>query len=556
LEDINEVVQHADFEDPWKRMIVKGKPTDLPEGPCVEYLGKYVETTKPCGQQSLEHWNLSPWASQFEEQMQPAPLDPTDNRIKEAVPLNLNGKPSLLLKPNGAMCSQLPKMDEKILKTCVEQMSKEYIAKIGFVNTCSSDMETLLDEAVNGHATNEFCKGMVLEKSCGIPWNGLPGVTKKSDFLLNTDGNITFKEGNGEILKKRITEKIVRSNQGQRLISFSNSKLKDAQVKISAVEAGKTRVFHCIPVDKVITDAALYGHFKESYTKAFLNLNHTLGVNPHSSMWKDVYEHLTVHPNIFDLDFTNYDKYLHQDLLNSVYDIIHAVIDEKAADEWKQARKVLANESIETYVIDYDTVYKTTRGNKSGEYLTTIVNCIANDILSFYSWIKLTEINDISIYRDNSSLVSFGDDKVQSVSDDYKEIYNYYTMKKVMTEIGHKITPGSKDGIERAFCSIDQIQFLKRGFDELDGQIVAPLLTRSIECPFVWTRIEDSEEEIWKNLIEMHIFEAVLHGEEYYNKFVKALRSGTNEALNKVIAPLTSVPFSIAKVRYFRFYHE
>jgi hypothetical protein len=554
-EDLLLFLEHGFEEDPWSKLIVLGFPTDLPEGPACTYLGKYKFKTKPAGTKSLAHWRYSSFYNQFEEQLQPGPLDGNDKRIKIPIPENGNGDKSLLLIPNGVMCKELPSMDSETLKICVTQFIDEMAMKIGHIKRTTSIIEDVIDLGLNGDRENVFCTGMELDKACGIPWNELPGCSKKSDFLQNVDGVISFRDNkNGIRLKNRIIAKLEAAKQGERMISLSNSKLKDALIKISAVENGKTRVFHCIPVEKVVCDAALFSNFKEAYSKAFLKLNHAIGVNPHSLQWKAIYEHLNAHPNVFDMDFSNYDKHLHGELMHAAFKIVRAVIQKNAPDFWDTARSVLEEEAIKTMVVDYDTVYQTERGNKSGEYLTTVINCICNDLLSFYTWIKTTGNCDLSHFRSNVRGVAFGDDKVESVSNTYAEKYNYLTAKEVMSSIGHEITPGAKDGVERKFCPIDQAQFLKRGLIEWEGLITAPLLQRSIESPFVWTQIENSERVIWYNLVEQSLFEAVLHGEGYYNTFRYKLSKCEDLDLRSHLASIVAVPYPVAKQKYIERY--
>jgi len=170
--------------------------------------------------------------------------------------------------------------------------------------------------------------------------------------------------------------------------------------------------------------------------------------------------------------------------------------------------------------------------------------------LSFYAFSLLAGTEDIAVFRGNVALIAFGDDKIESVSDEYANIYNYFSVKKIMTDIGHTITPGAKDGIERAYCNFDDLIFLKRHFRTIDQMVVAPLLTRSIEGPLVWTQIPTCDLEIWKNLIDAQLYEAYLHGEEYYSDFCKKLSKGRDQRLNDEIASLISVPYSQFGIKY------
>jgi len=555
-EDLEHLEQHGFEDDNWRKLIVEGEPTDLPKGGECRFLGKYRSSTKPVSEKSISHWKYTPWAEEFEEQLQPSALNAYDKRIEEEVMMNMNGVRSLLLKPNSIMCSKLPDLDSELLKKIVSQMTTEMTMKIGHIASCKEDVDELIYIGLNGERENLYCKSMDLNKSSGLPWNDIKECSKKSDFLDNTMGYVQFRPNEkGDLLWRRTKGKLIRAKQGDRSISLCVSKLKDELVKISAVKEGKTRVFVCIPVEKVICDAALFGNFKEAYCQGFLDLNHAVGINPHSLNWSNLYDHLSKHPNVFDLDFKNYDKHFHGELMKASFQIIRDVIQNKAPDGWDLARKVMMDESVNTYCVDYDTVYETKQGNKSGEYLTTVLNCIANDILSFYTWIKVTQNEDISEFRKNVSLVTFGDDKCESVSDEYAEVYNYFSAKEEMTKIGHTITPGNKDGIEKKFCLMSELQFLKRTFVLDNGKVLAPLLTRSIESPFVWTQISVTEQQIWQNLVEQSLYEAVLHGPDYFESFRQKLMKCDDADLLLALSSLLSVEFEEVKKRYMRVYY-
>lgn len=179
-------------------------------------------------------------------------------------------------------------------------------------------------------------------------------------------------------------------------------------------------------IEKIVADATLFGNFKEGFLALGLAAQHAVGINPHSTAWEAIADHMGEHPNMFDCDFSQYDKRLHTEVMEAAYRVIREVIQTVAPDRYDKARAILADMSIRTLIVDYDTIYQTTRGNKSGEYLTTIVNSIVNDIYSFYCWEKLTGLRDWYAFRTNVRTVSFGDDKIESVSDRYSGAYNYH----------------------------------------------------------------------------------------------------------------------------------
>uniref|UniRef100_A0AAU7L0N3 VP2 protein n=1 Tax=Zeugodacus cucurbitae nora virus 4 TaxID=3159470 RepID=A0AAU7L0N3_9VIRU len=532
------------WEDPWEKLINrKGLPTDLPNGPEVEFVGQFARPSPPVTNNSLDHWHKSPFADQFEEQLAPGRLDPYDPYIEAELPVNRAGRKSLVLGPNSEMAKELPQLDQSLIDWCVKVLTVEQAAMFKAQQTLtkvSDDIEEVLDYALNGSTDNDYVRGMEINKAAGLPWS-LNGTPKKSDFITLDEetGVRSFKDDvNGNALKARVKTKLQQALEGRRILSFSSSKLKDQPIKIAQAKSGRTRVFHCIPVDLILFQASLYGPYKEAYTRAGLKAFHAVGIDPKSVGWAELAAYMTRHPNYFDADYKNYDKYLHRQVYKAVRKIQRSVIQIVCPDNWDIARAVEEEDAIDTYVVDYATVYKTNRANKSGSYTTTIDNCLANDLYGLYAWVKSTGVKSLHTYRTHVSSVAFGDDIIKSVSDKFKDRYNYITYRDVLNETGHVITPGSKDGEEKPFTTFENLQFLKRGFKMYEGMVLAPLLQRSIEGPFVWTDILEEQTTVWVNLVREQLIEACLWGEDYYYQLCDKLKCGNNRDLNAALAPL------------------
>nr|AKH67587.1 replication polyprotein [Drosophila melanogaster Nora virus] len=555
---INGVEEH--FDDPWAKLITQGLPVDLPIGPEVEYVGNLIRPSLPVTNDSLDHWHKSSFADQFEEQLAPGRLNPYDSYIEGDLPTNLEGRKSLILGPNSEMAKTLPELDQGILDWIVDQLVVEQVATFkaeNLLTKVSDDIDEMLDYALNGNVDNTYVRGMEVNKASGLPWS-LSGSPKKSDFIDvdEATGVRSFKaNANGDALKNRVVLKLQQAKMGNRILSFSSSKLKDQPIKIAQAKSGRTRVFHCIPVDLILFSGALYGPYKEAYTKAGLKCYHAVGIDPKSVGWQQLATYMTKHPNYFDADYKNYDKYLHRQVFKAVRKIQRSVIQRVCPDKWDKARAVEELDAIDTYVVDYQTVYKTNRGNKSGSYTTTIDNCLANDIYGLYAWVKTTGLRSLWDYRQNVSSVAFGDDIIKSVSDEYKDKYNYCTYRDVLNATGHIMTPGSKDGEEKPFTSFENLQFLKRGFKLENGMVLAPLLQRSIEGPFVWTDIREDQITVWVNLVQEQLIEAALWGEEYYNELCQKLKCGTNRTLNGALAVLLNTSWEVTFQKFCNRYY-
>lgn len=236
--------------------------------------------------------------------------------------------------------------------------------------------------------------------------------------------------------------------------------------------------------------------------------------------------------------------------MDAAFDVIRNVINTNVPDEWDEARKVIQKEYAETLVLDYDTAYKTRSGLKSGEYLTSVIGCIVNELQLAMTYGTYHNGFNLATYRENVSPLFYGDDGIISCSDVAFSKINYYTIKQYLESIGHIITPGNKDGIEAEEVKFENLVFLKRNFVYYNNIVLAPLDKRSIESPFVYTQIPDTDTTIWFNLVSQQLDEAALHGQQYYEEFVSKLKKCKDPSILAVISPLLSVPYNIHLQNY------
>lgn len=83
-----------------------------------------------------------------------------------------------------------------------------------------------------------------------------------------------------------------------------------------------------------------------------------------------------------------------------------------------------------------------------------------------------------------------------------------------------------------------------------------PLDVRSLEAPFVWTKNQDSDIDIWYELVKDRLFEAMLHGEKYFDNFRRKLGKCVDSRLLKKIYPLINQTYDIVLVQYKKNYYE
>jgi len=555
--------------DPWLDLVFPGKQVDSPTGEATDFVGKYCEATKPISNSSLNHWRLSPFADNFEERLQPAPLSVKDERIVDALPTNLDGKPSLLAVLNSTISQPIPENDDNLMEFCAKQIENEYFSILD-INDTPSKVNEVIELAINGYEGNEYVTGIEINKAAGLPFATF-GAQLKSDMIEiePRTGKRRIKENEfGNMLKARVSYKLKRAAKGVRVVSFSNAKLKDAAIKLDYVKIGRGRIFHSIALDKIICDLGLFGNFKEAYTRARLKVESALALNVHSMGVTSLVEHLRQFNNFTDADFTNFDQRLARNLLLRVGDIQCNIIRRKnPQDVWDTARRVLLLEQVDTLVVEYQDITLTHRGNKSGEVKTTIDNNMARELADYYCWCKiklnggdlnLENMHKIRLenFRENRSAIGFGDDEVEAVSNEIVSEYNFETKKIELEKLGMVVTPGNKSKNIMKITPFDELTFLKRKFVYQHGMWTMPLDVKSLEAPFVWTKIQDHELDIWYELVKDRLFEAFLHGEEYFESFRRKLERCSDSRLLKKIYPLIIQTYDTVLLQYKKNYYE
>lgn len=553
VEDIALVVSEYSMTVPNDYYTIGVSYDESPVGPCKELIGTFKYRTMSATNTNLNHWRHSPWFDQFEEQLQPGPLSVSDPRIDiTKIRLNTHGDPSLLANANEDMVTSLNyTVDKDLLNWIVDAVYDEYKPFFDDVKTLPKDWDLIDEIALNGHYGNKYVTGIKTDAAAGLPWS-YEGIVLKSDAIAvdPLTGRRSFKgDEKGIRMQEYFHHKLSCAAHGQRLMSYINSKLKDTTIKKEYVKIGKTRVFNCVPLDIILVESALFGSFKECYTRAYLSCHHAMGTNVHSIHWTMIATELQKHPNYFDADYTNFDKKEHQDFLYAAYKLIKML---RPQDAWSAAVDVCADELINSYMVDGQTVYKVERGNKSGSFLTTVINCIVNDFYVIYAWVKATNMKCLKTMRDNVVDIAFGDDLIISVSDDYREEFNFVSFKQIVEQLGHTITDGSKSKEVQKFTNFEDIWFLKRRFVKSNCFYIAPLLKRSIESPFVWTELLNSQVEIWHNLIEEQLLEASLHGEEYYIEFQNKIKFCSDTQLLRQLESIYCMSYQGACTKYWK----
>lgn len=488
----------------------------------------------------------TPFFGCFEVDRHPSVLSPLDPRPTawSHAPL-INGKPNLLVGQTN-LYQDIPsdKIDLDLLENMVSQVTDYFTCvmsgrEVGICNVY---------EALKGNKdVSPNHEPMNLRSANGVPFNFLGKPSGHHLFSFEDDKvNLLCKEAH--FCLDMAEEKVELANKGVRTFSIWKNCLKDELRPIEKVVDPKTRLFVAAPRDTTIAFRILFGRFKAVWTDLRDLLCHSVGVNVHSVEWGMLYERLNNFPHHFDVDFSAFDKRQLREFIIAVGYIVIETIDRISHDGFKQARWTLWMEIIDTFCISYDTVFMKKNANPSGNPMTTVLNCILHLLYLFYCYCKVMGTCDFPDFLKNVGMGIFGDDGCYGVSDAVFKRFNFFSIQKIMADIGQVITPGCKSDLtgDTFDVATTELVFLKRRFKPYKNGVIvmAPLNKESIEGMFAYSSIPFYDALTWKNTVMECMIEAAQHGPQYYLYFRNTLRSKffSFNAIDKLhFAPLLPV---------------
>lgn len=235
-------------------------------------------------------------------------------------------------------------------------------------------------------------------------------------------------------------------------------------------------------------------------------------------------ELLTVGDKACDGDFKDFDKSLQGPIMGAsievVLDFIKGVISEK---EYQVLYQLL----FKPYMVFGDKVYSTTGCNPSGQLLTYLINCIANEIMHRTAYlIKARELKPnfgtISAYLKYTRGRRGGDDDINVMSDAVIDFYNGVTIGEVFSRWGIQYTSADKSDNIVPYKKIEDVSFLKMFSKVNEEGIVLPIvnLTEAIES-FYWIRVSKLNRDK-RALTQANVNSAMrsifFHGRKVYNE--------------------------------------
>jgi hypothetical protein len=384
------------------------------------------------------------------------------------------------------------------------------------------------EEAVAG-ANDEFMVAVNRTTSPGVPYSfetkGKPGKTR----WLGQGEFFDFESEDAKRLRTDVENLIERCRRGEISGVYCTDTLKDEKRDLAKVQQGKTRVFSACPVHFVLAFRQYFLGFSAWCMHNRIDNEIAVGTNVYSLDWQKIALKIKQKgTRVIAGDFSNFDGSLNAQILWSIFDIIDEWYND--GEENRKIRLTLWAHIVHSTHIFENNVYMWTHSQPSGNPFTVIINSIYNSIIMRMAWrIVMKPHNNENMEKFNKyvSMISYGDDNILNISTENNilSLFNQQTIADALATIGHTYTDEGKTGEVVESRTIDEINFLKRGFRMNEsGLYVAPLEEKVIYEMLNWTRNTVDPDEILSMNVRTAAREMALHGKSKFSKFINELK--------------------------------
>jgi hypothetical protein len=214
-----------------------------------------------------------------------------------------------------------------------------------------------------------------------------------------------------------------------------------------------------------------------------------VGCNPIKE-WPWMYERIMT-GHAFAGDIKNWDGSMNSQIQN----LVAQFFVNRSTSLDKDVITALVSTLTNSIVIIKNELFMTTHSMPSGSYLTAIMNSIVNKLYTAIWYYRNVENPTLEGYWKDVDDFVYGDDKLNVIRSNIKTL-NALTMKECFESLNMGFTDSVKRDIVTPFQNINELTFLKRGFEYHNQlqQIVCPLDLRVLYNTLSY--VDNSKEDI------------------------------------------------------------
>jgi hypothetical protein len=372
--------------------------------------------------------------------------------------------------------------------------------------------------------------------SCGIDdtLNDVENIDKLpyKRVYVGTNPVPDFNRNEMLILRNKLLEEEKLMQQGKRLVWLDKFCLKDEWRKFGKL----TRGFSGCAI-------RLYLHFRRYFWAFFNSLvankvrnGYSVGINPYSQDWEDLYQLLTQFgeaDNVGAGDIKVFDG--NQRIAISIYILflINRWYNGSKTDEF--VRYVLWQEVLNSRHGVFMWIIQWFGPLPSGVPGTTHINSVYLDFCFTKHWFDVCD-GDLSLFMQMDDYVYVckgGDDNIFTVAEQFKHKFTEYDVSVTMAKLGQHYTSFDKTEAKKKLVRITEVDFLSRSFrtSKLAGRCVAPLKLQTVIEVIYHTKKDKKHHEISCDNIDNSLKELALHGREVFEMYAPIIRELSIEYL-------------------------
>lgn len=435
--------------------------------------------------------------------------------------------PSTLLpkKVDGEVVDPLRKGLEKCGKPC-EFIDEDLLAMAAdnfrpciFPNTSDKLRKVLTyQEVIEGIPGLEYMAPMNRRSSPGFGWTDkTKGKIGKTKWL--GDGEYIF--DNAE-LKEAFDARERAALTGVRLPHYWVDTLKDERRPLEKVKSAKTRVFSVGQMDYIMLVRKYFLGFNAHVMSNRINNEIAVGINAYSIEWTVLASHLSRKgKKVIAGDFSNFDGSLNPQIMWKILDLINDWYDD--GEQNALVRRVLWEDIVSSVHVFDKLVYQWNHSQPSGNPMTTVINSMYNSLSMRIVYCLM--FGSTEGFVDYVSMVSYGDDNVVNISSAIIDNFNQETISEYYSKIGMTYTDESKGKNKTVpYRTLDNIEFLKRGFRKFQGRYEAPLTLDTVLEMVNWVRGTLDVRELCKINVVKACEELALHSKEVFEHWTRVMK--------------------------------
>jgi len=367
---------------------------------------------------------------------------------------------------------------------------------------------------VNGVPGVRFLDALKTNTAAGYPLKG-----KTSEYLTGADGERDFIY---PVIWDEVTRMENEYAAGRRCFPVFIAHLKDEPVKLGK---DKVRVFfgngtpfklivrkYWLPIARLLSELPILAEC-------------AIGVNSHSLEWDqflEYVEHFGKHRCIAG-DYKGYDQKEFLNVTQSCYSIYMRIARVVGyTDEELKIMSAMVPDLTTFMVMYYGALVMMSRGNASGQNMTSYVNSTANSLNSRCAYYDSSPQKPPPPFRKNVHMMTYGDDDIGTVSTSCSW-FNAKVKAHYLHLYGIEYTPPDKEGTHELFYNTREVDFLKRKsvyIPQLEhhlGALAYSSVLKSITCGIPTPHLSPSE--IFGQILDGALLELFAHGEEVYEEF-------------------------------------